>query len=82
MPFRDAGNNGVMNRVRPSSFLNGPGVRCGTGWSLAWPGRIAGGVGWLADLAALVPLGLPGVPGPFQWRVKEARVRWHVSQPG
>ena len=29
--FRGAGNNDAVNRIRPSSFLNGPRVRCGTG---------------------------------------------------
>jgi len=48
-----------------SSFLNGPGVRCGTRWSLA-PERVVGAAGPLADLAALVALGLPGIPGPLQ----------------
>jgi hypothetical protein len=49
-----------------SSFLNGPGVR--HGWSLAWPERVAGAAGPLADLVALVSLGPPGVPGPLQAR--------------
>jgi len=36
-----------------SSFLNCPGVRCGTGWSSAWPERVIGVARPLADLAAL-----------------------------
>ena len=35
------------------------------GWS-AWPERVVGVARPLAGLAALVPLGLPGVPGPLQ----------------
>ena len=37
--IRGAGNNGAMNRIRPSSFLNGPGVRYGAGRSSARPER-------------------------------------------
>src|SRR6266851_7613107 len=63
-----AGNSGPVSTATASSFLNCPGVRCGTGWSLAWPERVAGVAGPLADLAALVSPGLPGVPGPRQLR--------------
>ena len=59
-----AGNNRPMSTATASSFLNA----AGTGWSLAWPERVAGVAGPLADLAALVSLGLPGVPGPLQLR--------------
>ncbi len=64
-----------MNRIRPSGFLNGPGVRCGTAWSLAlaWPERVAGAAGPLADLAALASIGLPGIPGPLQLRGRGSR---------
>jgi hypothetical protein len=65
---RGAGNNGPVSAVTACSFLNGPGVRCGMGWSSAWPERVIGVAGPLADLAALIPLGLPGVPGPLQLR--------------
>src|SRR5437667_419799 len=68
---RGAGKNGVIgtaSTARASAFLNCPGVRCGTGWSSAWPERVAGAAGPLADLAALVSPGLPGVPGPLQLR--------------
>ena len=65
---RGAGNNGPVSTATASSFLNGPGVRGGTGWPLAWPERVVGVAGPLADLAALVSLGLPGIPGPLQLR--------------
>src|SRR5580692_8655366 len=68
MGVRDAGNNGPVSTATASSFLNGPGVRGGTGWPLAFPERVVGVAGPLADLAALVPFGLPGVPGPLQLR--------------
>ena len=64
--LRGAGNNGPVSTARSSSFLNCPGVRCGTRWSSAWPERVVGIAGPLAELAALVSLGLPGVPGPLQ----------------
>jgi hypothetical protein len=63
-----AGNNGPVSTAAASSLLNGPGVRCGMGWSSAGPERVIGVTGPLADLAALMPLGLPGVPGPLQLR--------------
>src|SRR5208282_6759918 len=63
-PSRGAGNNRPMSTATASSFLNA----AGTGWSLAWPERVVGVAGPLADLAALVSLGLPGVPGPLQLR--------------
>ena len=66
--LRGAGNNRAVSTATASSFLNCPGVRGGTGWSLAWPERVVGVAGPLADLAALVSLGLPGVPGPLQLR--------------
>jgi len=62
------GNNGPVSTATASSFLNGPGVRCGAGWSSAGPKRVIGVAGPLADLAALVPLGLPGVPGSLLLR--------------
>jgi hypothetical protein len=65
---RGAGNNRPVSTAMASSFLNCPGVRCGTGWSSARPERVVGVAGPLADLAALVSLGLPGVPGPLQLR--------------
>src|SRR5260370_23777600 len=34
-----AGNNGPISTAMASSFLNGPGVCCGMGWSSAWPDR-------------------------------------------
>ena len=65
MGYRGAGNNGPVNTVTASSFLNA-GTR--VGWS-AWPERVVGVAGPWADLAALVSLGLPGgVPGPLQLR--------------
>jgi len=36
---RGAGNNGPAGTAQASSFLNCPGVRCGPGWSSAWPER-------------------------------------------
>jgi hypothetical protein len=63
-----AGKNGSVSTATASSFLNCPGVRCGTGWSLAWPERVAGAAGPPTDLAAPVSPGLPGVPGPLQLR--------------
>jgi hypothetical protein len=72
---RGADKNHAMNTAIASSFLNGPGVRCGTGWSSAGPERVIGAAGPLADLAALVPLGLPGVPGALQLQVEEAGSR-------
>src|SRR6266567_2978064 len=54
--------------VMASSFLNCPGVRSGTGVVVSVAERVAGVAGPLADLAALVPPGLPGVPGPLQLR--------------
>ena len=44
-------------------------LRCGAGW----PERVAGAAGPLADLAALVSLGLPGIPGPLQLRSRGSR---------
>ena len=44
-PFWGAGNNGAVSTARASSFLNCPGVHGGTGWSLAWPERVAGVAG-------------------------------------
>src|ERR1019366_9686407 len=67
-PPGGAGNNGPVSTARASSFLNCPGGAVARGWSLAWPERVAGVAGPLADLAALVSLGLPGVPGPLQVR--------------
>jgi len=67
-PKRGGGNNGPASTAMASSFLNSPGVRCSTGWSLAWPERVVGVAGPLAGLAALVSLGLPCVPGPLQLR--------------
>jgi hypothetical protein len=65
--YRCAGNDGPVSTAKASSFLNCPGVRGGTGgWSLAWPERVVGVAGPLVNLAALVSLGLPGVPGPLQ----------------
>jgi hypothetical protein len=61
-----AGRNGPVSTAAASSFLNCPGVRCGTGWSSAWPERVVAVAGPLADLAAPVSPGLPGVPGPLQ----------------
>jgi hypothetical protein len=61
-----AGSNGPVSTATASSFLNCPGVRCGTGWSSAWPERVVAVAGPLADLAASVSPGLPGVPGPLQ----------------
>src|SRR6266516_5605504 len=54
--------------VMASSFLNCPGVRSGTGVAVSVAERVAGVAGPLADLAALVPPDLPGVPGPLQLR--------------
>jgi hypothetical protein len=50
------------------------------GWSSAWPERVVGVAGALADLAALVSLGLPGVPGLLQLRVDEAGSRRRVQK--
>jgi len=61
-----AGSNGPVSTATASSFLNCPGVRCGTGWSSAWPERVVAVEGPLADLAASVSPVLPGVPGPLQ----------------
>src|SRR5260370_41757494 len=58
---RGAGNNGPVSTATASSFLN-------AGERSAWPERVVGVAGPLADLAALVSLGLPGVPGPLQLR--------------
>ena len=38
------------------------------GWSSAWPERVVGAAGPLADLAAPVSLGLAGIPGPLRLR--------------
>jgi hypothetical protein len=65
---RGAGNNRAMSTATAFSFLNGPGVRCGMGWPSAGPERVVGVAGPLGDLAALVSLGLPGIPGPLQLR--------------
>ena len=46
-------------------------LRCGAGW----PERVAGAARPLADLAALVSLGLPGIPGPLQLRSRGAGSR-------
>jgi hypothetical protein len=63
-----AGNNGPVSTARVSSFLNCPGGAVTRGWSLAWPERVVGVAGSLVNFAALVSLGLPGVPGPLQLR--------------
>ena len=70
------GNNGPVSTARASSFLNCAGGvfpelcwwRGGTGWSLAWPERVAGVARPLVHLAAPVSPGLPGVPGPLRLR--------------
>src|ERR1039457_2055563 len=51
---RCAGNNGPVSTARASSFLKCPGGAVARGWSLAWPERVVGVAGPLADLAALV----------------------------
>ena len=61
-----ADSNGPVSTATASSFLDCPGVRCGTGWSSAWPERVVAVEGPLADLAASESPGLPGVPGPLQ----------------
>lgn len=63
---RGAGNNGVMNRIRPSSFPERPWCALWHGWSLAWPERVVDVAGPLAALAALVSLGPPSIPSPLQ----------------
>jgi hypothetical protein len=63
-----AGNNRAMSTATASSFLNCPGVRCGTGWWSAWPERVIGVCSPLAGLTAPAPFGLVGVPGPLQLR--------------
>ncbi len=65
--LRGAGNNGPVSTAKASSFLNCPGGAVARG-ALAWPERVVGVAGPLADLASLVSLGLPGVPGPLQLR--------------
>ena len=63
-----AGNNRAVSAATASSFLN-----AGTagGWS-AWPERVVGVGGPLLRLAALVSLGLPGIPARSSCRVDEA----------
>ena len=60
------GFGGKIRRIRwkfPEDYRDPSNGDAG-GWS-AWPERVAG-VPWpLAGLAALVSLGLPGVPGPL-----------------
>jgi hypothetical protein len=65
LPDWGTGNNGSVSTAMASSFLNGPGALW-HGWSSAWPGRVIGVAGPLADLATQVSLGLPGIPGPLQ----------------
>jgi hypothetical protein len=67
-PARGAGNNRAVSTATASSFLNCSGVRCGTGWSSAWPERVIGVCSPLAGLTAPVPFVLVGVPGPLQLR--------------
>ena len=80
--LRGAGNNGPVSTATASSLLNCPGARCDTGWSLAWPERVAGVAGPLAALAALVSPGLPCVPGLLQLGLRKRAAAVGCRRPG
>jgi hypothetical protein len=71
-------NNRPVSTAIASSFLNW--CFLWQEWSLAWPERVVGVAGPLADLAALVSLGLPGIPGSLELRVEEAGDRSQVQK--
>jgi len=77
MSSRGTGNNRAVSTAAASSFLGGPGLRRGTGWSSARPERVAGVAGPLGGLAALVS---PGVPGPLQLRGRGSGSRRRVQK--
>jgi len=69
-PTRGAGNNAPISTAVASSFLNGPWCALWHGWSLAWPERVAGVAGPLADLATTGvarPVWSSGEPHASAW---------------
>ena len=78
IPVSGCGNNRPVSIAIASSFLNW--CFLWQEWSLAWPERVAGVAGPLADLATLLSVGLPGIPGSLELRVEEAGDRSQVHK--